>query len=181
MRIAVIGSGESVNKNLVKDIEKSKKFDKIIYVSDAYKLSSKSDKKIIVSSDKKWWMVNIDNIKNIFFNEKLTLFSASRTDIDEVNRIDERTYINSGLLALIVAVKIYDAKEIGLFGIDMKGSHFFGKHTGILDNTTQERFEIFKKQFEIEKDKEYFKNVKVLNYNLNSALECFEKRDFYAD
>lgn len=78
---------------------------------------------------------------------------------------------NSGLLACHIAVTRLGATRLLLLGLDMRGTHFFGKHPEPLKNTKPERFVQMRQQFANWAPK----RVQIWNCNPQSALECFER------
>lgn len=79
---------------------------------------------------------------------------------------------NSGVLALECA-KIMGATKILLLGFDMRGTHFFGKYTNGLRNTTPLQRNNHMKQYD--QWARTNKALQVVNCTRNSALECFPK------
>ncbi|MGE0803096.1 MAG: hypothetical protein AB7O55_32750 [Lautropia sp.] len=137
-----------------------------IVVSDAFRLAPWAV--ALVSTDHKWWIENPEAAD--FPGAK---FSVNR--IDRVRRVEPNGLIgtdtNSGLLALHVALTVYRAARVLLFGFDMQGTHYFGPHK-TLPNTTESRFEVFRTQFS-----RYAKGVtaEVVNCTPASTLTCFPK------
>ena len=168
--VAIVATGPSLKEDVIDFI--SNKYNNIICVSNSYQKFNKA--LALVSSDGKWW----DEYKPEFHGEKYCLTSPSTYNLNPFTKTIY-TSLNSGCLAIQIAREIYNFKEIHLFGYDMtskNGDHYFGSHTGFLDNTTDHRFEIFKNQFTIEKSNCDYYNIRVINYNPHSDLECFEKR-----
>lgn len=178
--VAVFATGESVSQGLLDSVSNSGAFDYFVCVSNSYVFEKKFD--AIVSSDKNWWDVHFGKIEKV--QEKLNYiprkFSANFTDFDDVEKVQGVVSgINSGVLGCIIARKIYKAKFIGLFGVDLQGAHFFGSHKkdGLLD-PSPDRFNVFKYQFDQEKKRCDYEKVDVINFSENSKLECFEKLTF---
>lgn len=104
----------------------------VIAVSDAFQLAPWAD--ALVSTDRQWWDVHA--AAPGFSGRK---FAA--VDIDGVERVPGVPRdINSGLLALQVAVGEFGATTVVLLGIDLHGSHFFGDHPAPLFNSTDAQF-----------------------------------------
>jgi hypothetical protein len=124
----------------------------------------------LVAQDRAWWTAHPEARQ--FAGRK---FSTNK--IEGVERIKTdlliRSDSNSGALALIVAVAIFGAKNPELYGFDMRGTHYFGKHPEPMRNTTPERFGTFKNQFE--QVGKYIRKmgVRVVNKTPGSALSCF--------
>lgn len=132
-----------------------------VAVSDAYRLAPWAC--ALVSADKAWWRVHIPD----FAGTRYTL-----ADVPEVEKVTDLAMgSNSGLLACHIAVTRLGAKRLLLLGLDMQGSHFFGRHPEPLKNTKPERFEQMKKQFANWAPK----RVEVWNCNENSGLTCFPR------
>lgn len=141
MKIAICGSGPSISK-YVEEIKRN--FDNIICVSNTYTLF---DKYIaLVSSDAKWWDEYQPNV-NV---DKFCLSEPKKYNLKRKNQFNgESTSQNSGVFAVKVARKIYNATEIHMFGFDLtnkNGDHFFGPHKNI-DNSPEKRYDIFMNQF----------------------------------
>lgn len=140
-KIAICGSGPSITK-YVDYIEDN--FENIICVSNTYNLFKKYI--ALVSCDAKWW----DEYKPETDAEKFCLGSPKQYDLKKKQIFEnESNAQNSGVFALKVARKFYNAKEIHMFGFDLtnkNGEHFFGKHLNI-DNTPEKRYDIFMNQF----------------------------------
>jgi len=149
---------------------------KTIAVSDAYRLAPWAD--ALVANDAAWWKARPD--AKTFAGLR---FSAN-PNVDCVEQVKKFEHVigrgsNSGLLAMWVA-RMLGAKLIVLVGYDMKGTHFFGPHTGGLWNTTPEQFATFQTYFEALKkllDKE---GIEVMNCTPKSALKCFRKSNLEA-
>lgn len=133
-------------------------------VSNAYQLAPWAE--FLAASDASWWRRHPDAVK--FKGDKFCMGEtrdAQRVMIPTVGSV-----CNSGVLGLEVAKK-KGATRILLIGFDMHGSHFFGKYTNGLRNTTPTQREQHKKQF-----REWGrsnKSVEVINCTPKSALECF--------
>lgn len=165
MKIAICGSGPSIIDK-VEYIESN--FENIICVSNTYKIFNKMI--ALVSSDAKWW----DEYKPQIDVEKFCLTNPKDYELRRLKQFDdERKNINSGVFAMIVARKIFDATEVHMFGFDMtnkNGSHFFGPHENI-DNTPEFRYNIFMNQFR----QEFFVyNLNGIKINVNKPSRLLE-------
>ena len=160
---AVLAPGESLKDAPFERIRED--FDGVVAVNNAYQLALWAD--CLVAGDRKWW----DQYKgaHLFSGEKW-----SAAFVNGTRRIRQGFEKNSGLLGIMVAVE-KGAKEIYLFGFDMKGGHFFGHHPEPLNNPNKKQFERFKAQFSKYKPV----GVKIINCNQDSALECYDKRAIY--
>ncbi len=164
---AILASGPSMSQAIADSLRGKCG---VIAVSDCYKLAPWAD--ALVSQDKPWWKHNPEALR--FAGRKFT--GSHHDKIGEVEQVPFEGIISSGtnsaLLACHVAVKFFNAKTILLLGVDMQGTHFFGKHPEPLKNTTGPRFEVMKKQFA----QWSHKGVEVFNCNPDSALKCFPMR-----
>lgn len=146
MKIAICGSGPSITKYVEKiHLE----FEHIICVSNTYTLFDKY--MALVSSDAKWWDEYLpETPENV---NKFCLTNPKNYPIKREKIFDdELTNVNSGVFAMKVARKVYNATEIHMFGFDLtnkNGEHFFGKHKNI-DNSPERRYDIFMQQFQKE-------------------------------
>jgi hypothetical protein len=133
-------------------------------VSNGFELAPWAE--FLAASDGSWWRRHPHAAE--FQGEKFCmceLRDAQRVMIPTVGSV-----CNSGVLGLEVAKK-KGATRILLIGFDMHGSHFFGKYTNGLRNTTPTQREQHKKQF-----REWGRSnkaVDVINCTPKSALECF--------
>lgn len=154
---AVLATGESMSQALADSVRGKCK---VAAVSDAIKLAPWAD--ILVSADGAWWRHN----KPEFDGPKYTL--ARIPDVETIEGIPMGT--NSGLVTLMKVVEL-GATRVFLFGIDLHGTHFFGPHVGGLKNTSPQRMEVFRKQFESYKPK----GVEILNCSATSHLTAYPK------
>jgi hypothetical protein len=140
----------------------------VIAVSDVYRLAPWAD--ALVSQDGAWWKHHTPE----FAGRK---FGGPRTELKGIERVEPGGIIasstNSGLLACHVAMTVFHAKRILLLGVDMRGTHFFGPHPKPLNNTSEPRFDLMKKQFA----KWSHRGVEVLNCTPGSGLTCFPSAD----
>lgn len=142
----------------------------VIAVSNAYALAPWAD--AVVSQDCAWWTVH----RHATFHEGRK-FCGPRCRMRNVETIECDGLIasgtNSGLLASYVAVKFFGATRILLLGLDMGGTHYFGRHPAPLTNASDSRFEVMCQQFSQWKPK----GVEVVNCTPKSRLTCFPKKD----
>lgn len=146
----------------------------VIAVSDAYILAPWAD--ALVSQDKAWWRYHTDALE--FQGRKF--IGVPPDNVHGVEQADCTGIIssgtNSGLLGCHVAVSAFKATRILLLGLDLQGSHFFGKHPEPLKNTKSARFEVMRKQFA-----EWpHAGVEVVNCTSGSSLTCFPFGDLDA-
>lgn len=139
-----------------------------IAVNDAFRLAP--DAEALAANDQSWWKKHTDAL--VFAGRKFSTNPPPRT---RVERVEPGGLVNSGsnsaLLALHVAVTIFKATRVELYGVDLKGTHYFGPHVG-LSNTRPERFEVFKMQFE-RYARSLPSGVEVINCNPDSELRAF--------
>lgn len=119
----------------------------------------------LASTDTDWW----DKYPDAYDFQGLK-FSGQNTCRGVIQERDSRTDINSGVLALTVAVKL-GAKRIYLYGFDMHGSHYFGDYTNGLPNTPEYRRAIHLRQYA--DWAQQHTGVVVINRTPGSALTCF--------
>ena len=137
-----------------------------IAVNDAYKLAPDAD--ALVANDQNWWKLHTEAL--VFKGRKFSTNPPQRSPVEwvAVNGLIQ-TGTNSALLAMHVAIAVFGAKRVELYGVDMRGTHYFGPHVG-LPNTKPERFEVFKQQFA-----RYGvpKGVEIVNCTPGSFLTCY--------
>ena len=119
--------------------------------------------RFVAASDGKWWRTYPDARE---VGRSYAMHSAK--DCERVRMVGG--IVNSGVLGMEVA-KRQGATTILLCGFDMHGSHFFGKYTNGLSNTTDKRREVHLRQYA-----QWGKanpRVRVINLTAGSALKCF--------
>lgn len=161
----VLATGESLSPEqvaLVKSAHDEKRC-KAVAVSNAYQLAPWAD--ALVSNDMRWWR-----------EHPLALnFSGRRFCGGDYKGTERLVHVpmfptgtNSGLQGMRVAL-LLGASKIILLGLDMKGSHFFGKHPPNLKNSTPGDFLRMLRQFQRWKSE-----AEVINCSPGSALTCFK-------
>lgn len=136
---------------------------KAVAVSNAYQLAPWAD--AMVANDMKWWRAYPEALK--FAGRKFCGADYKGTErLPPVQMFPAGT--NSGLQAMRVAVML-GATRIILLGLDMKGTHYFGKHPPALKNSTPADFQRMLIQF-----KRWRSDARVINCSPGSALTCFE-------
>lgn len=136
---------------------------KTIAVSDAYQLAPWAE--AMVSNDMKWWQQHPDALK--FAGRKFCGADYKGTErLAPVPMFPVGT--NSGLQAMRVAL-LLGATRIILLGLDMKGSHYFGKHPAGLKNSSPADFHRMLRQFQ-----RWQSDAEVINCSPGSALTCFK-------
>lgn len=136
---------------------------KVVAVSNAYQLAPWAD--ALVSNDMKWWRQHPQALE----------FAARKfcgSDLKGTERLPPvamfPTGSNSGLQGMRVALML-GATRIVLLGLDMKGTHYFGKHPSPLKNSTPGDFQRMLRQFQRWKS-----DAEVINCSPGSALTCFK-------
>lgn len=144
----------------------------VVAVSDSYRLAPWAD--ALAATDAAWWRAHP---KALQFEGRRFGILQSFQNVHGVESLNIDTSTNSGLLAVMVAVKL-GAKRVLLCGLDMHspGDHFFGKHPAPLKPTRPERMEIFKRQFAAYRPR----GVEIINCTPGSALQCYPKADLEA-
>lgn len=162
-RFAILCTGPSLTQRQVDAVRGLR----VIAVSDAYRLAPWAE--ALVSADKAWWLHH----RPEFQGRRFSSLPFSGMETEQVPGAAMGS--NSGLLALRVAV-LLGARQVLLLGLDLGGTHFFGKHQAPLKNTKPERFEEFKRQFADYRPK----GVDIVNCTPGSALTCYRMAELDA-
>jgi hypothetical protein len=135
---------------------------RLCVINNAFELVPKAD--YLVASDVGWWRKHPAAME----------FPAKRfcnfPDYHDVEYLRIPSGMNSGVLGLELIART-GGTVIKLYGVDMHGSHFFGPYSNKLKNTSDERREVFHKQYA-----EWAKlhpKIQVINCTPGSALKCF--------
>lgn len=139
-----------------------------VVVNDTFRLAPDAD--ALCANDAAWWAANADAMR--FAGRKLTTSRVPGVEAVPRNGLI-KSGSNSALLALHVAVVLYRATTVRLYGVDLsaeRGQHFFGPHK-LLKNTPPARFEEFKRQFAAYAAT--IRQVEVINCSPLSELKCF--------
>lgn len=161
----ILASGQSLTEENVEIVRKAKEdkiIEGVIAISNTAKLAPWAD--AIVSHDAKWWRVHKDWALNLSMR-KFTRQTTPGVELYVPKEVPQGC--NSALMAAFVARDIYKARKIIFLGLDMHGTHFFGKHPEPLRNPDAERFAVHMKQFE------KWSGCPIINCSLNSALKLF--------
>lgn len=175
MRVAVLASGPSLNKEdieLVRQARLSGKLDCVIAVSDVG-ISMADWADALASHDTAWWVAH--RFAPEFKGRKFSASGCQGTEQFDVRKLGIPGGMNSGLFAMFIARNVFKAETIVLLGFDMhrrNGQHFFGDHTAIynnraLKNSNEADFQRHLKQFE------KFSGPKVYNCCMGSDLKLF--------
>jgi hypothetical protein len=135
---------------------------RLCVIGNAFELVPHAD--CLVSSDRGWWLKYPAAMQ--FQAKKFCNFP----DLADIEYLRIPSGMNSGALGLHVAAK-QGATKIRLYGFDMHGSHFFGKYENGLRNTSDDRRNVFHRQYA-----EWAKSnpkIEVINCTPGSALKCF--------
>lgn len=156
MIVAVLCTGQSLTKA---DVDYCRGRCKVVAVSDAVYMAPWAD--ALVSYDKGWWWAH----KPKFEGPK---YHCHVEKVEGVQQFESRPG-NSGCLGLAVAAQM-NPQKILLLGADLKGTHYFGKHTRAgLRNTSSNQFQNMKRQFAA------MRHLPVVNCSPDSELNCFRR------
>lgn len=160
---AILATGPSMSLAVAQSVRDRK----VVVISDAYRLAGWAD--VLVSQDKAWWDFHKDAL--LFPGRKF-----STNEIEGVEKFDSfkamgqtfGTGCNSGMLGCVVAQAL-GAKRIELYGFDMRGDHFFGRHPEPLKNPDAKRYGSMINDFRIWNHD----GVEVINMTPGSKLNLF--------
>jgi hypothetical protein len=161
----VLATGQSLSHEQVSQVRDAhvESGCKAIAVSNAYLLAPWAD--AMVSNDVKWWKQHPQALQ--FAGRK---FCGG--DLKGTERLKPESMFpagsNSGLQGMRVSLML-GASRIILLGMDMHGTHYFGKHPAALKNSTPADFHRMLRQFQRWKS-----DVEVVNCSPGSALTCFK-------
>jgi hypothetical protein len=161
----VLATGPSMSQAIADQV----RWCNVVAVSNAYAIAPCAD--AMAATDGKWWKAHPEALK--FEGRKFTA-APSFVNLDEsIERLQIDCSTNSGLLGLMVAVKL-GAKRVLLCGLDMHspGKHFFGEHKAPLRSSKQRHLDLHKRQFMNYRPK----GVEIINCTPGSALEAYPKR-----
>jgi hypothetical protein len=163
---AILATGESMSQQLADSLRGFR----AVVVSDAYRLAPWAE--AMVSQDAAWWIEHPDAKKFSGMKFSTNANIAGVEQFDSYQRVGQAfgTGCNSGLIACLVAQWL-GAKKIGLYGFDMKGDHFFGKHREPLKNPTPSRYAAMRQDFA----RWNHDGIEVINMTPGSALDCFKR------
>ena len=166
---AVVATGESLKPDPAAAVARVKHLS-CVAVGNAFALAPWA--RAMVACDLTWWQKHPE--AKVFPGEKWCA-NGSPPGVQRIPPFPGIfTNTNSGLLGLHCAVNRYQAKRVLLLGIDMKGTHYFGRYANGCANTEPFRFGLFIRQFE-DFAKRLPKDVEVVNCSVDSALEVFPK------
>lgn len=155
---AVLCTGPSLSQAIADSVRHLR----VIAVNGAYVLAPWAE--ALAANDVRWWS-RYPEAKR-FAGRK---FSASRIrGVEQMTSVS--TSLCSGVLGL-EAAKRMGATRIYLFGVDGRGSHFFGTYTNGLTNSSPKQFAKHAAQFK--HWGRVNRAVEVINATPGSALRCF--------
>lgn len=166
----VLATGETLSPEQVAHVRAAHEARrcKAVAVSNAYQIAPWAD--ALVSNDMKWWKQHPEALQ----------FAGRRfcgSDFKGTLRLSPvpmfPTGSNSGLQGMRVALTL-GATRIILLGLDMKGTHYFGKHPPALKNSTPGDFQRMLRQFQRWKS-----DAEVINCSPGSALTCFKTASLF--
>lgn len=152
---------------------------RVLAVNDAYRLVPGAD--VTYAADGEWWDVHHAHVRT---REMWTqdVLAARRHGLSLVLSARDRGMAmtgemihrggNSGFQALNLAV-LWGATRIVLFGFDMRGDHFFGRHPAPLRNTHD--YQPFIEAFNEAAPQLRDAGIDVVNASPVSALRCFRR------
>lgn len=157
-----------------------------IAISDTYRLAPWAE--MLYSCDAKWWLHHAEALRfeglkvtqdaSLPFPQVFHIQSSGGAGFDE-NPARIRTGANSGYQALHIAVHA-GASKVLMFGLDMHGDHFFGRHPEPLRNADPGVYaRAFIPRFNELAPILEGKGVEVINCTPGSALTCFPIMDPY--
>jgi len=166
MIFAVLATGPSMSQAVADSVRDRCR---VVAVSDSYRLAPWAD--ALASTDGKWWKANLEALD--FAGQKFTA-APSFIALEGVERLTVDTGTNSGLLGLMVAIKL-GATRVLLCGLDLHspGNHFFGKHPAPLRSSEQRHLELHKRQFRAYRPR----GVEIINCTPGSALDVYPMGD----
>lgn len=166
MIFAVLATGPSMSLELARSVMGKCS---VVAVSDAYRLAPWAD--ALVSTDFAWWRRHPEASE---FRGRKFSGMVDYQKVEGIERLTGENATNSGLLGIKVAVRL-GASKVLLCGFDLHspGKHFFGRHPEGLRNTTAQRMEQFKLQFERYQPR----GVEIINCTPGSALRIYPMGD----
>jgi hypothetical protein len=166
----VLATGQSLSPEQIEHVRQAhdEQRCKAVAVSNAYQLAPWAN--AMVSNDIKWWKQHPDALK--FGGRKFCGGEHRGTERLKPEPMFP-TGSNSGLQGMRVALML-GATRIILLGLDMRGTHYFGKHPAGLKNSTPADFHRMLRQFQRWKS-----DAEVINCSPGSALTCFKTASLF--
>jgi hypothetical protein len=169
--VAIFGTGPSLKQVMCDEVSHLP----CVCVNDAFRMAPWGD--VLYAADVEWWQRNPDAYN--FDGLKVTCMASMKDK--RVNVLQQgglegfdprlthiKTGGNSGYQAIHFAIHA-KAKRILLYGFDMHGDHFFGKHKPPLRNTAAEHYDGWIARFPALMGR----GSEIINCTPGSALKCF--------
>lgn len=134
-------------------------------VSNAFELAPWC--KFVAASDAKWWRAHPAAMEH---PAKFCAVAIAGGHVVST----QWGVVNSGVLGLEVAKRM-GATQILLLGFDMHGTHFFGRYTNGLNNTSEDRRKVHLREYAAWAREN--KEIEIVNCTPDSALDCFPRGD----
>lgn len=164
IEVAVLATGESMSQEVADSVRHLTR----VVVNDAFRLAPDAD--ALAAQDKAWWSENKDALQ--FAGRKFSMNPPPKSSVELVKPIAIlTTSSNSGILGVHVAITVYKATRVLLYGMDCRGKHYFGLHKR-LSNTTPQRFKVFLRQW-ADYARTVPQGVEIINRTPGSAITCF--------
>ena len=142
-----------------------------VVVNDAFRLAPWAE--ALAAQDPEWWRANRDALAFAGSRYSMRFSAAGVSPVSA--RIGLPRNANSGLLGLHIAIE-RGASKVLLYGFDLRGDHYFGRHRAPLKNTGHGLYAQFIRQF-ADYARTIPKGVQVRNATVGSALGCFPTED----
>jgi len=160
---AILCTGPSLTLDQVQAVRGMR----VIAVNNAFELAP--DAEALIAQDSTWWKMYPQAKK--FAGRKFSTRDLSGVEqIFPTKKLMHSTC--SGVVALEYFAQVSRPDDVCLLlGADMRGTHYFGRYTNGLSNTTDERRQVHHRQFSQWRDSH--PKAKVFNCTPGSALACF--------
>lgn len=139
-RIFIFNTGPTLSTDVIDTLEG----EHCIAVNNSYELAPWAD--ALVATDKAWWDKNPDAL--LFEGRKISSCFDPPAGVETVRNGIANHRACSGVLAMEVA-KQMGAQQIILLGTDFHGTHYFGRYSNGLQNTSEHRRAIHHRQFHV--------------------------------
>jgi hypothetical protein len=172
--VAILASGPSMSQRVADSVRNVP----TIAVNNCYELAPWAE--MLYAADSSWWdhhaqrALKFAGLK-VTCHESVTYRAVNWLRQSGVEGFDPdpkmiRTGGNSGYQAIHVAIQA-GAKRVLLFGYDMHGTHWFGKHPSPLRNTDPQSYEVWVSRF----SGLIGHGAEIINCTPGSAITCFPK------
>lgn len=176
--VAVFACGQSLTQAVVDEVREAGL--PAIGVNDAYRLAPWVD--ILYAADARWWAHHAEGVRAL---SAIKVCAQTEVRVEGVVSIKQtgifgfdahparvRTGGNSGYQAVHVAIHT-GAARILLFGFDMHGTHFFGRHPAPLRNPDADSLARWVERFAALNGR----GAEIINCTPGSALDAFPIED----